>query len=216
MPKKRTPLTRALVLESALKILDRDGMDGLSMRKLAATLKVEAMSLYNHVKDKQDLYDGLVNLVLARIQPPSADLPWDKRLEIIALSLYQALVEHPALVLMLASEQGRPNDNQVLQGMDLIAATLAESGLCAAHQVSAFRGLLVICFGFVLAHTQGLSMPRNKAEAVWQTWDSQQWNTPSLPHLAKLAPQFLQTHADEDLTFMLAAYINALKSSARV
>jgi len=215
MPKKRAPLTRTTILESALRLLDQQGMDGLSMRKLAATLKVEAMSLYNHVKDKQDLYDGLVNLVLARIPPPSAALPWDKRLEAIALSLYQALVQHPALALILASEQGRPNDSQVLQGMDLIAATLAESGLSAAHQVSAFRGLLVICFGFVMAHTQGLSMPRNKAEAIWQAWDSQQWINPNLPHLAKLAPQFLQTHADDDLTFMLAAYINALKSSAR-
>lgn len=75
MPTKRAPLTRELVLETALKILDEQGMDGLSMRKLASALHVEAMSLYNHVKNKNDLLNGIVDLVLSALNSPTLPCP---------------------------------------------------------------------------------------------------------------------------------------------
>jgi AcrR family transcriptional regulator len=212
MRKTGTPLSRDHILAVALKILDENGITGLSMRKLASTLDVEAMSLYYHVKDKQDLMGGVCDLVLSRIEQPSASLPWSQRLETIALNLYAALIQHPALVIILASEQGSPSDLKVMQGMDSLVAILAESGMSPQHQVSAFRGLLAMCFGFVLAHTQGLSKTKALAQAEWNKWDSRQWNADTLPHLAQLAPQFLQTHADDDFKFMLGAYLNALRS----
>jgi AcrR family transcriptional regulator len=210
MPKNRTPLSRDRILTTALEILDEQGLGGLSMRKLAATLNVEAMSLYNHVKDKHDLMNGLCDLVLARIEMPSASLPWNSRLEAMATNLYEALIQHPALVIVLASETGKPSDLKVLQGMDSLVGALAESGLSPHQQVSAYRGLLAMCLGFVLAHTQGLSKTKAQAQADWDNWSSNQWNPDVLPHLAQLAPQFLQTHADDDFKFMLGAYLTAL------
>ena len=212
--KKRPALTRDLILQTALTILDSQGADGLSMRKLAAALDVEAMSLYNHVKDKQDLLGGLVDLVLSRIELPDQPQSWSQRLETIATKLYEALIQHPALVLVISSEQGQPSDLRVLQGMDSIVAALAESGLSPHQQVSAFRGLLAMCFGFVFTHTQGLSSTKQQAERVWAAWDSGQWDSAALPHLARLAPQFLQTHADDDFRFMLNAYLTALRAAA--
>lgn len=213
MPKKRLPLSRERILDAALALLDEDGIDGVSMRKVASALKVEAMSLYNHVRDKQDLLGGVVNRVLAQLEPPDAALPWDARLEQIARRLYGALVQHPALVIVLASEQGRPSDPKVMQGMDGIIATLAEAGLPPPLQVSAYRSLLALCFGFVLAHTQGLSMTQSQAADVRAEWDSAQWNAGPLPHLAQLAPQFLQTKAEDDFAFMLGAYLNAVRAA---
>jgi len=212
MPKNRPSLTRDHILEAALKILDEQGIDGLSMRKLASTLNVEAMSLYNHVKDKQDLLDGLCDLVLSRIEQPSASLPWSNRLETFAMNLYEALIQHPALVIILASEKGRPTDIRVLEGIDSLVAALAESGLSPHQQVSAYRGLLAMCFGFVLAHTQGLSKTKEQAQVAWSNWSIHQWSADTLPHLAQLAPQFLQTHADDDFRFMLTAYLTALQT----
>jgi AcrR family transcriptional regulator len=133
MLKNRPPLTREHILEAALKILDEQGTDGLSMRKLASILNVKAMSLYNHVKDKLDLLSGLCDLVLSRIELPDASLPWSERLETIAMNLYGALIQHPAIVLILVSEKGRPSELKVLEGMDSLVAILAESGL-SPHQ----------------------------------------------------------------------------------
>ncbi len=214
MRKSLPHLTRSLVLESALKILDEQGLAELSMRKLAATLHVEAMSLYNHVKDKQDLLNGLVDLVLSRIELPNISLPWGDRLEAIARNLYDALVQHPALVIILASQKGSRDGNTVLQGMDNVIAVLADSGLKPRQQVNAFRGLLAVCFGFVLAHTQGFNMTKELAQKEWNQWDSRQWDRDTLPHLASLAPYFLQTPVDDDFRFMLRAYLDALRTAA--
>ena len=161
-------LTREHILETTLRILDEEGLDGLSMRRLAARLDVEAMSLYNHVQDKRDLLSGVTDLALAQIELPEAGLPWNRRLEGFALGLYEALIRHPALVLVLASEQGGPSQLEVLHGIDSMVAALAESGLSPAQQVNAFRGLLAMCLGFVLAHTQGLRKTKEQAEAGWE------------------------------------------------
>ncbi len=214
MARTRKPLTREVVLAAALKIVDEEGLAALSMRRVAAAVNVEAMSLYNHVADKQDLLNGLVDLVLAEIAPPDVSLPWDARLEAIANGIYNALIAHPALVVVVASEQGRPNDPRVLQGMDGILATLAESGLDPRQQVNAYRGLLSLCIGFVVAHTQGLTMSATAAQAEWDRQGPTRWDPQMLPNLARLAPLFLETHAGEDFHFVLEAYLTALRSAA--
>lgn len=214
MARTRKPLTREVVLAAALKIVDEEGLAALSMRRIASAVNVEAMSLYNHVADKQDLLNGLVDLVLAGIEPPDMSLPWDARLEAIANGIYNALSAHPALVVVVASEQGRPNDPRVLQGMDGILATLAESGLDPRQQVNAYRGLLSLCIGFVVAHTQGLTMSAADAQAEWDRQGPTRWDPQLLPNLARLAPMFLETHAGEDFRFVLEAYLTALRSAA--
>src|SRR5512146_229288 len=108
--KNSSPLTRERILQAALKLLDEQGLSGLSMRRLAAALEVEAMSLYNHVRDKSDMLDGLADLVLSQVTPPDPALPWDKRLETTIRNLYTALIRHRDLVIVLASEQAFPRD----------------------------------------------------------------------------------------------------------
>lgn len=213
MARQRKPLTREVVLAAALKILDEEGLAALSMRRVAAAVHVEAMSLYNHVADKQDLLNGLVDLVLAGITLPDPGLRWDARLEAIAHGIYAALIAHPALVVVVASEQGRPNDIRVLKGMDSILAALAESGLEPRQQVNAYRGLLSVCIGFVVAHTQGLTMSAAAAQAEWDRQGPTRWDAQLLPNLARLAPVFLETHAGDDFQFVLGAYLTALRAA---
>ena len=73
---RRTPLTRDRILRAAIRLADRRGLDALSMRKLATTLKVEAMSLYNHVANKDELLDGMVDEVIGEITLPVAGGDW--------------------------------------------------------------------------------------------------------------------------------------------
>ena len=70
-PKTRLPLNYELIIDTALILADEAGIEGLSMRRLGQALGVEAMSLYNHVKNKEALLDGLVDRVFAEIGLPS-------------------------------------------------------------------------------------------------------------------------------------------------
>src|SRR6266567_774289 len=94
MAKTRKPLSRARILESALALADESGIDALSMRKLGQSLGFEAMSLYNHVANKDDLLDGMLDLVLAEMEPPG---PEDGMAGIrrSAISAHEALRRHP-------------------------------------------------------------------------------------------------------------------------
>src|ERR671925_327807 len=91
----RSPLTRERVLRAAIKSADRDGIQALSMRTLGQKLGVEAMSLYNHVRDKDDLLDGMVDVVFGEIEltPPGTD--WRIAMRQRAISAHQVLLRHP-------------------------------------------------------------------------------------------------------------------------
>lgn len=94
VPGDRTPLTRERILTTAMAIADEHGVGGLSMRKLAKQLGYEVMSLYNHVENKDDLLDGMVDLVAAEIENADPDLEWKPAIRSIAMSAHDALVRH--------------------------------------------------------------------------------------------------------------------------
>src|SRR5215211_4444873 len=87
----RTPLSRRRVLEAAVALADERGVGELTMRKLAKELGVEAMSLYNHVANKDDLLDGMIDIVFGEIDPPSSDGDWKDELRKRAISTREAL-----------------------------------------------------------------------------------------------------------------------------
>lgn len=100
---KRTPLTAARILKCALRMADKQGLDSLSMRNLAAALKVEAMSLYNHVENKEKILDGLVELVVSEIEIPVPGQPWKEAMRRRAFSAHAALLQHPWATQLFAS-----------------------------------------------------------------------------------------------------------------
>jgi AcrR family transcriptional regulator len=90
----REPLSRERILITAVAIADQHGVGELSMRKLAKELGFEVMSLYNHVDSKDDLLDGMVDLVAAEIDEPAAGMAWQPAVRAIAMSAHDALVRH--------------------------------------------------------------------------------------------------------------------------
>jgi AcrR family transcriptional regulator len=91
----RTPLSKERVLRAAVGLADKGGIESLSMRKLAQELGVEAMSLYNHVRNKDDLLDGVVDVVVGEIQLPPETSEWKTSLRQTVLSARAALLRHP-------------------------------------------------------------------------------------------------------------------------
>ncbi|HSL95741.1 MAG TPA: TetR/AcrR family transcriptional regulator C-terminal domain-containing protein [Thermoleophilia bacterium] len=91
----REPLSRARVLRAGVDVADERGLERLSMRVLAGVLGVEAMSLYNHVANKDDLLDGMVDLVMAEIEAPGPDAPWREAMRRRAITSRAAYARHP-------------------------------------------------------------------------------------------------------------------------
>src|SRR5438132_13160819 len=90
-----TRLSRERVLDAAIRLADEGGIESLSMRKLARTLGVEAMSLYNHVANKGDLVDAIVDLVVDEIELPAGEDDWEAAIRTCAVSAHEAFLRHP-------------------------------------------------------------------------------------------------------------------------
>jgi AcrR family transcriptional regulator len=92
---RRPPLTRERVVTAAIEFADRDGIESISMRRLAQELDVEAMSLYTHVRSKDDLLDGMVDAVISEIPTSVGDAGWKTSLRGMVLAARSVMARHP-------------------------------------------------------------------------------------------------------------------------
>jgi len=102
----RRPLTKERVLRAAVELADRDGLDALSMRRLGHELRVEAMSLYNHVANKNAILAGIVELVVGEIELPANAGGWRTAIRTCALSAHETLLRHPWACSLILSAPG--------------------------------------------------------------------------------------------------------------
>src|SRR5688500_15945088 len=91
----RLPLSRDRVLRTAIDLADQNGIESLSMRRLGHELGVEAMSLYNHVANKEDLLDGIADILIGEIEVPGDGDDWKTAMRRRALSAHEMLARHP-------------------------------------------------------------------------------------------------------------------------
>jgi AcrR family transcriptional regulator len=93
--KARVPLSRERILRTAVERADRTGVDSLSMRRLAQELGVVPMALYKHLASKEEMLDGMLDVVVAEIGPPATDTDWKTAVRERILSARRALLRHP-------------------------------------------------------------------------------------------------------------------------
>ncbi|MEV0621354.1 TetR/AcrR family transcriptional regulator [Nonomuraea sp. NPDC050404] len=132
------PLSRALVLEAAIRVADRGGVESITMRRVAQELGVEAMSLYHHVPNKDAILDGVVDMVFAAIELPGAGHDdWREAIRTRAGSARTVLSRHSwALGLMDSRRNPGP---ATLRHHDAVLGVLRGAGFTlpmAAHAVS--------------------------------------------------------------------------------
>lgn len=130
----RAPLSKERVLAAALAIVDRDGLEGLSMRKVARALGAGAMSLYHHVADKDALLDELVDLVFAEIALPPAGAPWRAALAARMRSARDVLRRRPwAIALMESRTRPGPANLRQREAMLAVLRSAGFSIVAATH-----------------------------------------------------------------------------------
>lgn len=145
---RRSPLTRERILRAAVRLADKQGLDALSMRRLATTLKVEAMSLYNHVANKDDVLDGMVDLIIGEITPPTSGGDWKTAMRARATSAHAVMLAHPwAPMLVVSRINVGPN---MLRYIDATLGTLREAGLSWAETDRAWNAMDCHIYGFTL------------------------------------------------------------------
>jgi len=158
-PARRAPLTRDKVLRAALRMADERGLEELSMRKLAQTLKVEAMSLYNHVANKEQILDGLVELVVSEIDLPELGGDWRREMHARACSAHAVLMRLPwATMLLVARMNIGPN---MLRYIDATIGCLREAGFSYPMADHAWTAVDAYVYGFTL---QKLNFPLEPSE----------------------------------------------------
>ena len=142
----RIPLTKERVLNAAIVIADRDGIESLSMRKIGKELGVEAMSLYNHVANKEDILNGMVEVVMSEIDLPSEGIGWKPAMRRRSTSAYRMLSQHgwaSALIDSLVSE-----GPVKLGHHEWVLRTLREAGFSLVMAAHAFSLMDSYIYGF--------------------------------------------------------------------
>jgi AcrR family transcriptional regulator len=182
--KRRPTLTRERVLRAAIGLADRDGIELLSMRNLGAKLGIEAMSLYNHVRNKEDMLDGMVDVVFSEIDLPPGGADWRTAMRRRAISLHQVLLRHPWANGLMES-RANPG-SATLRHHDAVLGSLRRAGFSvemAAHAYSILDGYI---YGFTLTElTLPFRKPGEVAEVAGNILEG--FRKGDYPHLAEMA-----------------------------
>lgn len=157
-------LSRERVLATALQVVDRDGLSGLSMRKLGAELGVEAMALYRYAAGKGALLDGLVEAFCQELEGDLAAKPragdWRRELHRVALATYEVALRHPHMVPLLATRllstplARRPS--AVLRSDERVLALLHDAGLGDRRTVQVHRAFTAWLLGYLLVELRAM------------------------------------------------------------
>ena len=142
----RHPLNKERVLRAAIALADKRGIEALSMRKLAEELGVEAMSLYHYVSNKDELLDGITDIVASEIEAPPARGDWKSAVRTSAISFHDALARHPWACSLMMSSVGPAR----LRYMESLLRRLREAGFSPQLTHHAYHALDSHIIGFTL------------------------------------------------------------------
>jgi len=159
--KKRAPLTRDRVLRAALELADEGGTAALTMQRIGRRLGVEAMSLYRHVRNKDDILDGIVDLVFAEIELPADRSNWRTVLRAQSISTHAALRRHPWAITLMESRM-TPGPANLRTHEDTITVLL-DAGCTAIMATHVYNLVDSYVYGFAL---QEVNFPFSNAGEV--------------------------------------------------
>ena len=152
------PVSRSVILQCALRIVDRDGIDALSMRRLSAEVGRDPTVLYRHVPNKAALLDGVVEIVLGQLRVDPADPDWKGQLRTVARGFRQLAVEHPNVVPLLVTRPLATPLGQrpagMLRPLEDVLALLTSAGFGGVDALHIYRVLFGYLHGHILTELQ--------------------------------------------------------------
>ena len=213
-PGRRAPLSRERVIEAALRLMDDEGLEAVTMRRIGRELGVEAMSLYNHVADKEDILDGICERVMSEFDfPPSSD-DWAEDCRRGARAWRRLLQAHPQVVQLFAQQRGPATTPDGMRPMEFALGLLRRGGLSDRDTAQAFhsfggyiQGFVMMEMGSIAGGTDEghLKMHRELAEALPGEFQA----------LRAISPYFEECDSDEQFEFGLDLLITGLLEKVR-
>ena len=209
-PTPRPPLTRERVFQAAADLADRDGLSALTMRRLGAELGVEAMSLYKHVTNKEEILDGIVEVVVGEIETPRAGAEWKEAMRRRAISAREVLSRHSwAIGLLEARDSNGPT---ALRYIDSILGNLRSAGFSIENAVHAFWLLDSFVYGQVIQET---NLPISSSKEMTKSTGStlEQDTMDQYPHLVEIGEHAMRSDytVDKEFEFGLDLILEALE-----
>lgn len=211
--KAREKLSRERVVDAALGIMDREGLEAVTMRRVAREVGVEAMSLYHHVADKDDLLDGLCARVMTDFRIPERDdRPWTERARHGAREWRRVLKSHPNVIALFAERTKPMTEVDSLLPMEYALSLLMESGADEREAVQAFNVMGGYIMGFVMMETgqmftAGALDAQHPDSAVAPSFPAGQ-----LPCIAAALPHLATCDPDEQFEFGLDLLFGGLQT----
>jgi AcrR family transcriptional regulator len=205
----RPPLTRDRIVAAAIEVADAQGLDALSMRRLAAALGYEPMSLYNHVESKDDLLAGMVDRVAGAMVAPAHD-DWRSSLHALLAASRDALLAHPWVASLWNSAWPGPGRKR---WMDTVLGCFREAGFSAELAHHGFHAVDLFVVG-VVQQQQSFSLPDDPEAAAAAFLD--ETPTEQYPHLVEHVRFHLDhdTLADDDFGLVLDFILDGLERRA--
>jgi AcrR family transcriptional regulator len=166
----RVPLDRARVLMSALDLVDEEGLEALTMRRLGRRLDRNPMTLYRYVAGHDELLDGVVEMVLGLLEIPAGDGSWQQRLRVTAHRFRDLALDHPHVVPLLAT---RPLATPLglrplgtLRPLERILELLEDAGFAPRDALHVYRAYFALLLGHVLNELQELVVDPDETDAL--------------------------------------------------
>ena len=197
-------LSADLILSAALRVVDEEGLEALTMRHLAETIGVATMSLYSHVATKEDVIRGLLNLVTGEIALPAPDVPpWDA-LRTVTREFRRVALRHPNLVPLIM--QAPPTGVEGLHTLEVALDALRRAGMEPARTASAYRLSASFAIGFVSLECGGYFRPVDIGAGDPAT----PIELSTVPRVAEMAQYLAEWNADEEFETGMEAVISVL------
>lgn len=203
----RAKLSRRRVLQSALELVDAEGLDAVSMRRLAQRLGVDPMSLYNHVDDKAAILDGIAELMLESVDVIDPGHDVRQGLETVARNFRAAMLAHPRAAPVVLER--RTPSPVALAPMQVVLASMLASGIEAERAVSAFRAMLAFLVGALMREVRDApgSCATDPVEAHGRR---RELEATGLPAIVATAPYISTIDHQKEFEFGLAMLLGSL------
>lgn len=188
----RSPLSAEAIFRAALRLVDAEGIEALTMRRLASQLEVAPMSLYGHVTDKDHLLLGVVNVATREIRLPEPGTPPWEALRAITRDFRRVALLHPNLVPLIVRQP--PTGWEGLHTLEAALDALRRAGIPPDRTTQAYRLMSSFAIGFVSLEAGGYFRPVDVAagEQVAPV------DVATLPRIAEMAPHLAEWDADEE------------------
>jgi AcrR family transcriptional regulator len=209
---RRERLSRQRIVRAALDIMDQEGLEAVTMRRIGRALGVEAMSLYNHVEDKDDILGAICEEVLAEFRVPEAE-DWGVAARQAGREYRRLLLAHPRVITLMTEQKGPFTNPESLRAYEFALDLFRTAGLSEADSVMAFHAFGGYILGFVLMELGPMiGGPEDEAHVRAHEEMARFLASVDLPRMREALPHFAECDVEAQFEFGLDLLIEGLRA----